>query len=50
MEWINLKAYGIKNAELIEKAFGLEDNDSPWIILEKGAKFIETINKEKKHE
>jgi len=41
MEWINLKAYGIKNAELIEKACGLEDADSIWTVLEKIAKFIE---------
>ena len=47
MEWINLKAYGIKNAELIEKACGIENDDSVFVVLEKWAKFIKEIEYER---
>ena len=46
MEWRNIKAYGINNSEIIEKACGIENNDSIFTVLEKLAKFIKNITKE----
>jgi len=46
MEWLNIKSYGISNAEIIEKACDIEDHDSLWVVLEKWANFIERVRNE----